>query len=175
MRLNPDGTFERSDAWREGTWLDLWSAVHLLSGLSIGIGMVVFRFGPLPTILITFLMLVLYEMLEAMVKIEETPQNRVMDVVVGMISFLPAYFVFQNFSFFQIVPLFFPMLSINVGMAVLGWHASQKAQEFEQRLRAEFAEQKRRLAARRARFKFMMARRRERRALRRAQRQRLQY
>ena len=28
-----DGVFVRSDIWREGQWLDLWSVVHLLSGI----------------------------------------------------------------------------------------------------------------------------------------------
>src|SRR5882762_720109 len=92
MRMTHEGRVERTDIWREGKWLDLWSAVHFLSGISVGLGFYYLHFGALASVALAFVCLTAYEMWEMIVKIEETPTNRIMDVVVGMISFLPAYF-----------------------------------------------------------------------------------
>jgi hypothetical protein len=97
MKLTRNGRFERTDIWREGKYLDLWSAVHFLSGASLGLGFYFLRFlniGVTGSIVIVFLLLVAYELWEAMVRIAETPQNRVLDVVVGMVSFLPFFLLF---------------------------------------------------------------------------------
>src|SRR3990167_7248440 len=98
MRLTRDGRFERSDIWREGKWLDMWSVVHLLSGMSFGLALWVLGLGTTASIVIAFLVFVLYETWEAMVRIVETPQNRFMDVVVGMMSFAPVFFLSQGLS-----------------------------------------------------------------------------
>src|SRR3990167_2881435 len=98
MRLTRDGRFERSDIWREGKWIDLWSVVHLLSGMSFGLALGILGFGTAASIIVAPLSFVLYETWEAMVKIVETPQNRFMDVVVGMVSFAPVFFLSQGLS-----------------------------------------------------------------------------
>ncbi len=165
MRLTSEGRFERSDIWREGKWLDLWSVVHLLSGMSVGFLMILLQFGTIATIVISFLSFILYEMWEVIVKIEETPQNRFMDVVVGIMSFLPTFFFFQGLSTSLFILLFGFVLTVNIVMATFGWLASRKAEEFEKRLRLKFIEQRQRLADRRVRFRVN----RERRRLRRAQ------
>ena len=143
MKLTRDGRFERTDRWREGKWIDLWSVVHFLTGMSLGLGMLLFRFGTTSSVIIVFLLLVAYEMWEAMVKIEETPQNRFMDVVVGMASFLPTFlFLAPALSRYQLILLFGFVLTANVVMATLGWLESRKADELEKKLRAEFMERR---------------------------------
>jgi len=160
MRLTRDGRFERTDIWREGKWIDLWSVVHFLSGVSFGLGATFFKFGAVPTIVIVFLLLVAYEMWEAMVKIHETPQNRFMDVVVGMASFVPAFFLVQGLSGPSLILAFGLVLTVNIVLATFGWLASRKAEEFEQKLRSEFMLQRERLKERRARIRTAMKRRR---------------
>lgn len=152
----PRGPFVRTDIWREGKWLDLWSVVHFLSGVSVAFGLALF-FDFLAASVIAFLMLVAYEMWEAMVQIHETPQNRIMDVVVGMTSFflahavgLPAAGTTTFYAAFAVV------LVINIGLAAIGWYASQKAAELEKRMIA-------RIAAERAAFRERRAQRRLRR------------
>jgi hypothetical protein len=158
--MPPQVRFERTDIWREGKWLDLWSVVHFLSGVSFGLGMMVFGFGTVASIVIVFLLLVGYEMWEAMVKIHETPQNRFMDVVVGMTSFLPTFFFLHGLSTTYFILTFGLVLTLNIVLAVFGWLASQKAAGLEEKLRSEFIEQRR-----------LMRERRERRRLQRLQRQ----
>jgi len=152
MRLVRDGRFRRTDIWREGKWLDLWSIVHLLSGISLGLGISFFHFGAPASITIVFLLLTAYEMWEAMVKIAETPQNRFMDVVVGMASFLPTFLFFapalQEPPF---ILAFGTIVTANIVMSALGWRESRKAAALEHRLRLEIEEQKRKFKERRAR------------------------
>src|SRR3989338_3272288 len=155
MRLTRDGRFERSDIWREGKWVDLWSVVHLLSGASFGLFFGVMNLGTTASFVIAFLSFVLYETWEAMVKIVETPQNRFMDVVVGMVSFAPVFFLSQGLSANTFILAFGFTLTANIVMATLGWLASRKAEEFERRLRRRLEEQRKRIAARKARQRGM--------------------
>ncbi len=151
MRLTHDGRFERSDIWREGKWLDLWSVVHLLSGISVGLALVPLGLGVEASFIIAFLVFVLYETWEAMVKIRETPQNRSMDVVVGMASFGPTFFFSPGLPTPLFILVFGSTLTVNIAMATFGWIASRKAEEFEHRLRLKLAERRKRLMERRLR------------------------
>lgn len=161
MRLTHDGIFERNDIWREGKWFDLWSVVHFFTGVSTAFGLSIFNFGFLATAVIAFLGFVVYELWEAMVKIEETPQNRAMDVAVGMVSLVPTFlFVVPLLPMPQFVVAFTVVLVANVGLAYIGWRASQKAEVIETKMRLEIAKQREKFIHRHDAFR---ARRRQRR------------
>ncbi|MEK7604243.1 MAG: hypothetical protein AAB442_00340 [Patescibacteria group bacterium] len=149
MHITRDGRFERTDIWREGKWLDLWSVVHFLTGASIGLFAPFFSLGTPATVVIVFLLLTGYEMWEKIVAIEEAPTNRVMDVVVGMASFLPTYLLLiprLSDTSFILVSGF--VITANIVMSVFGWVASQKAAALEQRLRERYERRRARLRAR---------------------------
>lgn len=134
--------FKRTDLWREGTWLDLWSIVHFLSGSSIGLGLSLLRFGAVASVALVFVSLVSYEMWETLEHIQETPANRFMDVLVGMVSFLLAFFILApQLSLPQLVFVFVLIFTTNILMSIFGWRASQKAALFEKHLRARYAVQ----------------------------------
>ncbi len=139
----------RTDIWREGKWLDMWSVVHFLSGISIGLCIYFLQIEALASVIITLLLLIAYEMWEMLVHIEEAPTNRFMDVVVGMISFLPTFFILapaiSEKSF--ILYLSF-VLILNIVMSVLGWHASQKAAALKQRVRTKIAAEREKIRRR---------------------------
>ncbi len=150
--------FKRTDIWREGEWLDLWSVVHLLSGVSTGFALYVVHFGASASLVLAFVLFVAYELWEAMVRIKETPANRFMDVVVGMVGFYPAFvFIAPVFSGTTFWGVFAAILTVNIWMATLGWIASQKAAALERRLRARYLRGKTRARERamRLRQKFM--------------------
>lgn len=151
-------TFVRTDMWREGKWLDMWSVVHVLSGISIGLGLYFLHLGALASVALTFVSLVAYELWEAMVKIEEAPTNRSMDVVVGMAGFVPTFFLIAPpLSGPILVVMFGGIFFANIALAAIGWRASQKAAKLEERMRFRFAAQRARFRERRtklrARFK----------------------
>ena len=76
MRAREYRTIKRTDMWAEGKWLDLWSVVHFLTGISIGFGLYILHFRGFPTFAFTLMLLIAYEMWEALVHIEETPKSR---------------------------------------------------------------------------------------------------
>ena len=155
MRLTRDGRFERSDIWREGKWVDLWSVVHLLSGVSFGLALGVLNLGTTASIVIALLSFVLYETWEAMVKIIETPQNRFMDVLLGMASFVPTFFLSAGMPTNIFILIFGLTLTANVVMATLGWLESRKAEALEQRLRLRLERRRARILERKARQRGM--------------------
>ena len=137
---------QRSDIWREGKWLDLWSIVHLFSGASVGFALYFVHFGAPASTTLAFVSFTAYEMWEAMVGIEEFPTNRCMDVVTGMVSFvLIFFFVAPLLSGVQFWEVFGLVFLINIVLAVFGWIASQKAIELERRLREKYARERSRI------------------------------
>lgn len=168
MKITRDGKIERDDIWREGKYIDLWSVVHLLTGVSFGLGMFFLKFGTAPSALIVFILLVAYELWEALVKIEETPQNRMMDVVLGMTSFIPTFFYLAPLlpQTDLIIP-FASILAANVILAALGWFESKKASALEAKMRTEYELNRARMLARRDKLRARLEAGRKRRAERR--------
>ncbi|OGY57250.1 MAG: hypothetical protein A3D47_00980 [Candidatus Colwellbacteria bacterium RIFCSPHIGHO2_02_FULL_43_15] len=149
MHFSRNGKFIRSDIWREGKYLDLWSVPHFLSGIVLGLIMHFLNFGTVPTFIIAFLCFVAYEMFEVIVKIEETRMNRTLDVVVGLVSFTPTFLLAPMFSQTQNALVLILVATFDAAISWFGWDASQKAAGIESRLRAEIKEQKERIKERR--------------------------
>ena len=161
MHISREGKFIRTDIWREGEYLDLWSIPHLLSGITLALAMHFLGFAAIPTFVVAFLIFVTYEMFEVIVKIEETRMNRILDVVVGMVSFMPTFLFAARLNISQALALLAVVGITNVVLSSIGWWESQKAAVFEKKLRAEITEQKIAMKRRRSERK---RRRRERRA-----------
>ncbi len=153
MYFDRHGNFVRTDMWAEGQWLDLWSVPHFLSGIALAFTIYFFHFEIAPSFVIGFILLVLYELFEVVAKIEETPTNRIMDVVVGMTSFTPTFLLAPRVSPSQLIFIFGIILTIDIILSTLGWSASKKAAVLEQNLRRELEEQKQKFRARRLRRK----------------------
>lgn len=154
MQHLPRRSFERTDAWREGTWLDLWSVVHFLSGMLLGLGFAFLALPPIPAFIIALLALIMYEMWEALAKINETPQNRTMDVVVGMLSFTPSFlYLAPRLTRSELVLVFVGALFVNGTLSTLGWRASRKAAELQSKVRARYILERARLARQSARLR----------------------
>lgn len=154
MSLTRNGRFVRTDIWREGKWLDLWSVVHVFSGISIGLGFYFLHLGVVASVALTFISLVAYELWEAVVAIEEAPTNRFMDVVVGMIGFVPTFFlVAPSLSNPSLIATFTSIFVVNTALAATGWHASKKAAKLEQRMHARFVAQRARFRERRIKLR----------------------
>jgi len=173
MYFNSEGKFVRTDIWREGKWLDTWSIVHFLSGATMGFFPKYVGLDALSAYVIVFLLLVSYEMFEALVKIEETPQNRFMDVVVGMASFIPVYHLHPLLSDTASVALFGIFFTAASVLGVIGWRVSHKAAVFEAKLRTEIAHGREKLKKRRGKMTQRLRERRVRRRLKRMKRRAL--
>lgn len=148
MYLDTQGSFVRTDIWREGAYLDLWSVPHFLSGIVVGGALFFSGFAIRDASIIAFLLLVIYEMWEVMVQIEETRWNRVLDVVVGMTSCVSTLIIAPHLDRNVAIPLFVAVGTADGVLSYFGWQASQKASVLETKLRLELAEQKRALGER---------------------------
>jgi hypothetical protein len=76
------------DIWKHGTSLDTWSIVHFLSGFLLagafhGIGR---DFSE--ALVLSFLLLLLWELFEWRIRVVEPSVNVVMDIVIGVLGFL---------------------------------------------------------------------------------------
>ena len=149
MRLNHKGELVRTDAWREGKYLDLWSVPHFLSGVVVALSLYVFGFEVRSAFVIAFLLLVGYEMFEVIAKIDETRWNRTLDVVVGMVSFVPAFLLAPALAPEEARVALAIIFIMDAVLSFLGWRASQKAAVLEAKLRAELRKERERFTRRR--------------------------
>lgn len=162
MRLNREGKLVRTDIWREGEYLDLWSIPHFLSGMAVGFALFFLDYTGSAAFVIAFLLLVAYEMFEVIAKIEETRWNRVLDVVVGMTSFTPTFLLLPSVPQGWAIGAFAVVVVLDSVLSFFGWLASHKAAELEKTLRAEFEKERERFARRREAVKRGWRKRRDR-------------
>src|SRR3989344_49492 len=162
MQLSKDGKLIRTDIWRDGDYLDLWSVPHFLSGIAVAFSLYFFGFATNAAFTIAFLVLVAYEMFEVIAKIEETRFNRVLDVVVGMASFTLTFLLAPMFPQLYVIVLFIIVLALDGVLSFFGWQASQKASILEGKLRVEVTREKERFTKRRAVFRERWQARRDR-------------
>jgi hypothetical protein len=149
MLLTRDGRFIRTDVWREGEYLDLWSVPHFLSGMIVGFALHFLGFALNAAFTIAFLLLVAYEMFEVIAQIEETRWNRVLDVVVGMTSFAPTFLLTPHVREPYVIIVFVTVAALDAVLSFFGWQASQKASVLEGKLRAELIRERERFTVRR--------------------------
>lgn len=90
------------DAWKHGTYIDLWSFVHLLSGALLGIALHVIGFSFLWACALAALLLLTWELYEWVLGILEPLPNVTVDVLIGGLGFLLAaywhYFLGEPFT-----------------------------------------------------------------------------
>ena len=150
MQLSSGGKLVRTDIWREGEYVDLWSIPHFLSGVVTGLVAHFVGFEALPTFIIVFILLCAYEMFEALVKIEETKWNRTFDVIIGMAGFAPIYlFLPQYLSEVQLGASLGFLFVFNSILSWFGWYQSKKASTLEAKLLSQIEVQRARLRERR--------------------------
>lgn len=79
-------------SWEEGRYFDLWMIAHTVGGALIGFLILYYvPIGRFWAYLIGFVLLAGWELIEVWFQIEETTENRLLDVVTGLIGFTLAY------------------------------------------------------------------------------------
>lgn len=76
------------DIWKHGTYVDMWSIVHLLSGFVLAGLFFLFGFSFSVAIIASVLLLLFWEVFEAVVKIVEPSINVIVDIIIGFVGFL---------------------------------------------------------------------------------------
>lgn len=140
--------FQRTDIWREGEYLDLWSVPHFLSGLVLGLVLHLTAMPLRDSLIVAFLILVMYEMWEDIAQIEETRWNKALDIVVGMVSCTGALLYAPAFTPQAVIAILVVVGVLDAVLSFFGWQASQKAAAFEAKMRLEFKERRRKFTER---------------------------
>ncbi len=144
-----NGRFVRTDIWREGTYLDLWSVPHFLSGMAVALGLALLGLELYAATVVAFFLLVLWEIFEYVAGIEEGRMNSMMDVVVGMTSFAPTFYWSMTVSWDTVLLAFIAVFTVDLMISTVGWVATRKAYVLEHRLRMEFEERRAQVRERR--------------------------
>ncbi len=75
-----------STSWREGRYFDKWMVVHWLGGVTGGFSNVFFGLATLNVFLVGAGLMVVWEIAEYIGGIRESQENRVLDIVVGLLG-----------------------------------------------------------------------------------------
>lgn len=76
------------DIWRHGRYVDLWSLVHLLSGVLLAVGFYGLGFSVVVTVLFSITLLVAWEVFEWAIRIIEPTMNVFFDILIGVIGLI---------------------------------------------------------------------------------------
>lgn len=107
MRIN--------DYWREGKYIDLWSSVHVLSGIVVGA--LLFNFGVdfRWSLIIALVLFIGWEVFEILVDIKEHMSNMVTDVACDLVGF----FFVSYYYFVLLKPFSWQTTFIYIGIFLL--------------------------------------------------------
>ncbi len=114
--------------------------------LKVGLGFYFLHVETFASVALALVSLIAYEMWERLMRMEETFTNGCMDVVIGMLSFLVAFFVLAPLVPGTVLLYGFGfVLFVNVAMSVFGWRASQKAAVLQKRILTRYVTEHTRL------------------------------
>lgn len=74
------------DIWRHGRYIDLWSFVHLLSGVLLAVGFYGLGFGFEATLTFSLILLIAWEVFEWAIRIIEPTPNVLIDILIGAVG-----------------------------------------------------------------------------------------
>jgi hypothetical protein len=75
-----------STSWAEGRFADRWLFVHLMSGVAGGLFNAFLAWPRWQIVVVGAALMILWELVEIACRIRESPANRVIDVVVGVVG-----------------------------------------------------------------------------------------
>lgn len=114
---------EVSFSWDSGRYFDLWMIVHALSGVVLGFFFAYLLVPRFWAYLSALAILVLWEIFESLIKVPETKENRVVDVVIGFIGFVFAFGILSRPTIFletKFSLLIFAIIVLAI-LSLMGW------------------------------------------------------
>jgi hypothetical protein len=109
------------DIWKHGKYVDLWSVVHLLSGLMLCLGLFSLGYGFWSALVISLLLLIAWEGFEWLVGIIEPSPNVGVDLVIGFAGFLIGAFWHYTLGMEFSVELFWGVAAATGVLALWGF------------------------------------------------------
>jgi hypothetical protein len=117
--------FERTSTWR-GTYIDLWTVPHLISGVIIGYLLYFFSVGFWVAFWIALSIGIGWELFERISELSRTEAytNSVCDIIAAQAGFLAAYFLLEKFNSPSAeAPIIFILCAVFGILCLLGYRA----------------------------------------------------
>lgn len=113
-----------STTFKEGRYFDLWLIPHALTGVIGAFSNVFFGLSTFVIFVVGAALMIVWEVIEVVMGIRETWENRVVDVVVGLVGVALALAVAPWLSQGGQVVAFAVSLVVGAVAGVIGWRAS---------------------------------------------------
>ena len=109
-------------SWEGGRYFDLWMVVHTLSGVFIGFLLAFLVFPIYTAYALALIALIFWELFEKYIlNIYESKDNRVIDVVVGMMGFAVAFQWSLNLDYSSVTSLLTFSSIVLICLTLIGW------------------------------------------------------
>lgn len=108
-------------SFNHGIYFDFWSVGHIFSGLMIGLVLLFFNFSILDALFISFVLAVLYEVFEIMIKVQEDVQNIILDIILVVLGTYLSFVYFIDLSNSEKSFVFIIVSLLNLGLNLIGW------------------------------------------------------
>lgn len=128
----------RTDIWREGEYLDLWSVPHFLSGALLACLVYLLHLDFWYAVILAAVLLIAYEIFEIWAGIWETFWNRNLDVVVGLTSFIPVTILIADWEFWEVLVLGLCVGILDGILSAWGWSVALKGKILEEKILKEY-------------------------------------
>lgn len=112
--------------WAEGRYFDRWMIVHFLVGAMGGFSNILFALAVPTVFVVGAVLMALWEALEHAKGIREAWENRVLDVVVGLLGTGVALLVLARVGRATALTLFWVSAALSLVGEVLGWLAYRR-------------------------------------------------
>lgn len=115
-----------STTWKEGRVWDLWMLVHFFSGVTVGFANSFLGLSVETLFFATSAGMIVWEIIEIFNGVHEVAENRILDVLLGLIGLFGAVEVARYFSLKQQHGAFYISACILAFGCYLGWRAYQR-------------------------------------------------
>jgi hypothetical protein len=106
--------------WQEGRYYDAWMFVHFLAGVVLGFSMIILKVETFTAYMLTVVLLILWEFFEIIKKIVEHKENRLGDIVIGILGFIFSFSISPIFIHNFLTP-FIVCLVVFIISSIIGW------------------------------------------------------
>jgi len=113
--------------WEDGQFFDFWSFVHILSGIILGLGVLLFKLPTGWSMLAIAVGLTLYEFLEFLGRVAEVWANIITDIVIGSLGAAGVIFFLQRIvSYHSLFLILIVCILVNLALLYWGWQSFLK-------------------------------------------------
>ena len=108
-------------SWNHGRFVDLWSIIHIISGVMLGLVVLALDINFFYGLLFALVGMIAYEAYEMILKIIEDAENSITDVVLGILGYIASYQFFGSDPTTNYVLYLLFFVVVNAALFYIGW------------------------------------------------------